>query len=161
MADPASELAQLADISEPPLQAGFALAPLWWLLIVLIVSAVAYVLVRLYRRWRYFAAKRDALVLLAQLSPTATSATEINQLIKRVLQHYQPAHPALSMDSVHWQRWLAFQQAKPLPDLATLLYQNHADAKACEQFYQFAQCWLSAYRGQAPLTIDAQGGNHA
>jgi hypothetical protein len=161
MAEPTSELAQLADISEPPMQLGFALAPLWWLLIALCTAALVYVALRLYRRWRYFAAKREALTTLAQLSPTPSCCNDINRLIKRVLQHYQPAHPALSMDSVHWQRWLAFQHSQPLPDLALLLYQNATDDQAAQQFYQFASAWLRAYRGQAPQSIAADGVNHA
>lgn len=161
MADTSSPLAQLADIAEPPWQSGFALAPIWWLLIVLIAGAVLYLLLRLYRRWRFFAAKREALAILAQLDPGTANANELNLLVKRVLHHYQPGHPALSMDSVHWQRWLAFQHALPLPDLSALLYQNTQDATACAQFYYFAKAWLTAYRGQAPRDITATEVRHA
>jgi len=152
MAETHSALEQLADISEPTLQLGFELAPAWWFLITLAVTGLLGLVWFFYRRWRYFAAKRHALTLLSQLASQNQAASEINQLLKRVLQHYQPHHPALSMNTEQWQRWLAAQQQLPLPDLTALLYQAGHNAQACEQFYQFAKTWLSRYRGEAPLS---------
>ena len=152
MADTHSPLDQLADISEPALQTGFALAPVWWLLLILVFCAVAYLLLRLYKRWRYFAARRQALQLLEQISIEPDAAAQINQLLKRVLQHYQPSHPALTLPPQQWQSWLAQQHSKPLPDLTRLLYQAGSDSSANEQFYQFAKAWLSNYRGKAQPT---------
>jgi hypothetical protein len=152
MADTNPLLQQLADISEPPLQPGFALAPLWWCLIMLATSAICYLVWRLYRRWRFFAAKRQALILLKQVSKKDNAATEINQLLKRVLQHYQPEHPALSMSPMQWQCWLASQQHQALPDLTPLLYQPGEHAEATTQFYQFAKSWLKNYRAKAPVS---------
>lgn len=149
MADTHSPLDQLADITEPTLQTGFALAPGWWLLLMLACCALIYVLFRLYKRWRYFAAKRQALQLLEQISLKPDAAAQINQLLKRVLQHYQPSHPALTLPPQQWQNWLAQQHSNPLPDLTRLLYQAGSDSSANEQFYQFAKAWLSSYRGKA------------
>lgn len=149
MADTHSPLDQLADISEPVLQTGFALAPIWWLLLILVVAAVAYLLLRLYKRWRYFAAKREALQLLDQIATKPNAAAQINQLLKRVLQHYQPAHPALTLPTQRWQSWLAQQHHNTLPNLTRLLYQADSDSHAKEQFYQFAKVWLNSYRGSA------------
>lgn len=153
MADTPSPLDQLADISEPLLQTGFALAPAWWLLLASVIFALLYILLRLYKRWRYFAAKRQALRLLEQISPEPDAAAHINQLLKRVLQHYQPSHPALTLPTQQWQSWLAQQHSKPLPDLTRLLYQAGRDSSANEQFYQFAKTWLSNYRGQAATNL--------
>lgn len=153
MADTHSPLDQLADISEPALQTGFALAPLWWLLLIVVLSALVYLLLRLYKRWRYFAAKRQALQLLEQISIEPDAAAQINQLLKRVLQHYQPAHPALSMPTQQWQSWLAQQHSKPLPDLSRLLYRSGSDSNANEQFYQFAKAWLCSYSGKAQPNV--------
>ena len=150
MADTALE--QLADISEPALQLSFALAPLWWLLAALLLAAIIYLLLRAYSRRRYFAAKRQALQLLEQISLKPDAAAQINQLLKRVLQHYQPSHPALTLPPQQWQSWLAQQHSKPLPDLTRLLYQAGSDSSANEQFYQFAKAWLSNYRGKAQPT---------
>lgn len=155
MADTPSPLDQLADISEPALQTGFALAPGWWALLILACCALIYLLLRLYKRWRYFAARRQALQLLEQISIEPDAAVQINQLLKRVLQHYQPLHPALTIPAQQWQCWLAQQHNKPLPDLTRLLYQPGSDSKANEQFYQFAKAWLNGYRGKANTTTQS------
>lgn len=161
MADTSSPLAQLADISEPELLLGFALAPVWWLLIALSVAGLCYLLLYCYRRWRYFAAKRQALQLLEQLYAGDNAASQINQLLKRVLQHYQPAHPALSMSPLQWQRWLSAQHSQPLPDLTVLLYQPGQHSAATTAFYLFAKSWLTTYRAKAPEGSAAEEVSHA
>jgi len=152
MADTALE--QLADISEPALQLSFALAPLWWLLAALLLAAIIYLLLRAYSRWRYFAAKRQAQQMLDKLWARPGAAVQINQLIKRVLQHYQPGHPALSLPTQQWQHWLATQHSGPLPDLTSLLYRAGTDSESTEQLYQFAKTWLAQYRGKAAIPAD-------
>ena len=159
MADTA--LAQLADISEPALQLNFALAPIWWLLAGVLLAALIYLLVQLYSRWRYFAARRQAQQMLDQLWARPGAAVSINQLIKRVLQHYQPAHPALSLPTQQWQTWLATQHSAPLPDLTSLLYSADNDSDATEQFYQFAKAWLAQYRANAAALADNTEAGHA
>ena len=161
MAETGSPLAQLADISEPELVLGFAMAPLWWLLIALLATSLLYLALRIYRRWRYFAAKRQAITLLEQLHNSGDNAAEINQLLKRVLKHYQPAHPALSMDSAHWQQWLAAQSNLPLPDLTALLYQRENNSTANASFYLFAKAWLQNYKAKAPLQTGTAEAKHA
>ena len=151
MAETHSPLSQLADISEPPLVLGFAFTPIWWLLSLVLITGLFYVALRFYKRWRFYAAKRQALQLLEQASVEKNAASMFNQLIKRVLVHYQPAHPALSLNSKQWQQWLAAQQEMPLPDLTRLLYQAGTDRAGTEQFYQFAKVWLTHYNANAPL----------
>lgn len=155
MADTHSALEQLADISEPAFTADFALAPVWWLLLALVLGSVFYVAIRLYRRWRHLAAQREALQLLEQISLQPDAAAQMNQLLKRVLQHYQPAHPALQLTGRQWQQWLAQQHSLPLPDLGRLLYQPQLDTDANELLYQFSKAWLTAYRGAAPAPLQA------
>ena len=164
MADTNPLLAQLADISEPPLQLSFELAPIWWLTLTLVLIAVLYLFWRLYRRWRFFAAKREALKKLhkleAQLKQKMSLASDqtaaaINALLKRVLQHYQPAHPVLSQSTASWQQWLSTQVAAPLPDLNQLMYAQQSDTKELWQFYQFAALWLKRYSGKAPNALPA------
>lgn len=150
MADNHSPLNQLADISEPAIQYSFALAPLYWLLLGLMLVTLLYLAIRAYRRHLYFAAKRDALQLLAQTAAAPHQAAAINALLKRVLQQYQPGHPALSVSTACWQHWLASQQDSPLPDLSKLLYQGQCDAEATAQYYHFARRWLEHYQGEAP-----------
>ena len=159
MADMHSPLEQLADISEPAWHSDFSLPPIAWLALVVLLLAMGYAALRFYRRWRYFAAKREAMTLLSQLAGKPGCATEINQLLKRVLQHYQPSHQALSLPVEKWQQWLSTGQTLQLPDLALLLYSAKPDPQAVQQFYLFAQHWLERYDGKA-LTV-RRGGQDA
>ena len=151
MADTHSALEQLADISEPMLPADFAFTPAMGIALLGLLLGIVFLLYKMYRRWRYFAAKRQALVLLEQLSVAKDAPGKINMLLKRVLQHYQGNHQALSYNSKDWQHWLAQQHPLPLPDLTHLLYSNANDTAAREQLYQFARAWLRAYQGKAAV----------
>lgn len=161
MADTHAALEQLADISEPAFTADFALAPLWWLLLALVLGSLLYLAIWLYLRWRHLAAQREALKLLEQISLQPDAAAQMNQLLKRVLRHYQPAHPALQLTGQQWQQWLAQQHPLPLPDLSRLLYQAQRDTDANELFYQFSKAWLTAYRGAAPAPQQVAEVKHA
>ncbi len=165
MADTHSPLHQLADIIEPSVQLGFNLPPLVWLLLALLCLGLIYWAWRRYQRWRFFAAKREALLLLTELAARPDSASQINQLLKRVLQHYQAAHPALTLPVAQWQHWLATVYQAPLPNLNLLLYSKTPDQTASQQFYHFAIQWLHHYDGKAPtapvMTNNTTGGQHA
>lgn len=161
MADTPSPLEKLADISEPELILNFALAPIWWLLIALLLIGLLFLAVHCYQRWRYFSAKREALTLLDNISNDALAAASINQLLKRVIQHYQPHHPALSLSITQWQHWLSTECNQPLPDLSLLLYQQGHHAEAVTQFQQFAKAWLIKYRGAAPTSAVISEASHA
>ncbi|SNY51502.1 protein of unknown function [Arsukibacterium tuosuense] len=134
-------LEQLVDIAEPAYQLPLQIPAGAYILLVIAVGALAYTSWAYYKRWRYLAAKRQALALLNQLE--AGAASQINQLLKRVIKHYAPAHPALTASTAQWQIFLQQQlPAKPLPLLTELLYQAGPDNQQNQQFYQFAQRWL-------------------
>lgn len=156
-----ASLAQLADISEPLQPATFAFTPAISGLLLMLLGAAIFFLLKAYLHWRRFAAKRQALRILEALSTEQDAPARINQLIKQVLQHYQSTHPALSYNSRDWQHWLSEQHSLPLPDLTTLLYGNTPDSKvdsaAREQFYQFARGWLKAYKGKAAINSGPEG----
>lgn len=161
MANPVDPLAELADILEPELQLGWQLAPGWWLLIIIITALIAGIAYTFYKKWRFLAAKRQAQLLLQQVDlQHQQAALQINQLIKRVLQHYAPAHPALTASTEQWQRFLQqLQPDIPLPSLTSLLYQATAGTEATQQFYSFTTIWLQKYRGDVPLFIKAEAIN--
>lgn len=150
-----ASIAQLADISEPLQPVGFALTPAMVMVLLMLLGAMVFFLLKAYLHWRRFAAKRQALRVLEAISVRQDAPEQINQLIKQVLRHYQSTHPALSYNSRDWQHWLAEQHSMPLPDLTTLLYgktaDNKADSALREQFYQFARGWLKAYKGKAAI----------
>lgn len=141
-------LASLADIVEPEFTAYFALAPIYWLLLICAIAALAFAAWKLIQRHRYWLAKRHAIVQLAKLQQQPDAANQINLLLKRVLQHYQPKHPALSASSAQWQAWLAKQSAVALPNLTKLLYSTAYSEAELKQFYAFAKQWLNQYQAK-------------
>ena len=161
MAENHSPLSQLADISEPPISYSFALAPLYWVLLGFLVLTLLYLAIRAYQRYRYFAAKREALLLLEQTTAAPHPAAAVNALLKRVLAQYQPGHPALTVSTAQWQQWLSQQHDLPLPDLNQLLYQRSDDTAATAQYHHFARCWLERYQGKAPWPQPSGETRHA
>ncbi|MDX1538426.1 DUF4381 domain-containing protein [Arsukibacterium sp.] len=148
-------LEQLADISEPAYQLSWQIPPGAYILLVVVFVALAYAGLVFYRRWCYLAAKRQALTLLKQTQPEA--ANQINQLLKRVIKHYVPAHPVLTASTLQWQHFLQRQLPDtPLPPLDTLLYQAGPDTEQNPQFYQFAKRWLQQLKPATLLNSQSQ-----
>ncbi|WP_213994790.1 DUF4381 domain-containing protein [Arsukibacterium sp.] len=134
-------LEQLVDIAEPAYSLPLQIPPGAYILLAIAIIAFSYCGWLCYKRWRYLAAKRQALVLLNQFEPAA--AGQINQLLKRVVKHYAPAHPVLTASTAQWHHFLQQQLPdKPLPPLSALLYQAGPENELQQQFYQFAQSWL-------------------
>lgn len=146
-------LAALADIIEPEFNHQFALAPIYWLLLLISLAIIVYASWRLIQHRRYWLAKRQAIKQLANLRQQPDAANQINLLLKRVLQHYQPGHPALSASSEQWQYWLAKDISLPLPNLSQLLYKATRSPAEVEQFYIFAKQWLSQYQAKADINV--------
>ncbi|MDX1676975.1 DUF4381 domain-containing protein [Arsukibacterium sp.] len=138
-------LEQLVDIAEPTYQLSWQIPPGVYILLAVTAAALVYGGWLLYRRKQYLAAKHQAIALLRQMP--ADAANQINQLLKRVIKHYAPAHPMLTASTLQWQQFLQQQLPDaPLPSLEALLYQAPSDPEQNEQFYQFAQRWLAQLR---------------
>jgi hypothetical protein len=146
-------LAALADIIEPEFTAHFALAPIYWLLLIISLAVIVYASWQLIQHRRYWLAKRQAIKQIANMRQQPDAANQINQLLKRVLKHYQPAHPALSASSEQWQYWLAKDMSLPLPNLSQLLYKATCSESEVEQFYIFAKQWLIQYHAKADTDV--------
>lgn len=162
MAEPQHALVNLADIVEPPLPTGIELAPGWWILLVTIILLFVLSAIWLLRRKRFYQPLRQAQSLLRQYSSEETiHAAQINQLLKRVLKHYQPGHPALASSVNTWQQWLqSTLPTIPLPDLNHLLYKDNPAQDDVSQFYRFAAQWLKQYKGDA-RPLETNGGTDA
>jgi hypothetical protein len=134
-------LQQLADIAEPAYLLSWQIPVGAYILMLMAIVLLAIIITKMIKRWYFLAAKRQAISLLAQLDPAAVS--QINQLLKRLVQHYAPGHSVLSSNTDSWQTYL--QQQLPnqrIPALKALLYQPATTPEQQQQFYQFAQCWL-------------------
>lgn len=145
-------LEQLVDIAEPAYQLSWQIPLAGYILLAVLLSGLAYAGWLLFRRWQYLAAKRQALILLGQIE--SHRASQINQLLKRVVRHYAPAHPVLSAGTAQWQAFLQLQlPTEPLPPLNDVLYQAATDDQHSQQFYRFASKWLKQLRPQTLVTL--------
>lgn len=134
-------LSYLADIMEPEQVIPWQPALGHWLLLVLIILVLIVGGVLAYRRWRNDRPRRLALAELKQINwQEPTSIAPLNQLLKRLLQSYHPQHPLLSGSTQNWQQYLQslVPATMPLPDLASLLYQDPrtSSAQTREQWWQ-------------------------
>lgn len=119
-------LSHLADIFEPELIIPWQMAPGHWLLLIIVLAVLGMLLWQGVRRWHAGRARRAAQAELKRIDwQDPNSAAALNQLLKRLLRAYHPAHPLLSADIKSWQQFLQSRlpAAIPLPDLQKLLYQ--------------------------------------
>lgn len=105
-------LAQLKDIHLPEAISWWPLAPGWYVLLVLIAFAGAFLTLCLYKRYRYALAKKYALILLTtyekdyeQEQNSSLISARISELLRRVALVYYPRHQVASL---HGKAWLDF-----------------------------------------------------
>ncbi|MDO3385766.1 DUF4381 domain-containing protein [Gilvimarinus sp. SDUM040013] len=112
-------LAQLNDIHIPEPVSWWPLAPLWWVIITVIVGLcvlAAWLALRLYRRNAY---RRQALQQLNQLAGESVTPGDINRILKSVAI---TAYGKRACASLYGQAWLDFLVSKApriQPHLAT------------------------------------------
>ncbi len=122
MSDP---LAQLKDIHTPETVAVWPLDWGWWVVISLSLVMVASLIWWLYRRYRFYQGRREAISALQQLDPTQPDwPGAMNAVLKRTaLTYFKPRHVA----SLHGMAWVSFLRDK-LPEKYRRQY---ADGLSC------------------------------
>lgn len=154
MTEPDPRLQSLADIQEPLLASDWYLAPIWWLLAVLLLLLLGFGLRLLRQRRPQPQSQQLALSELAGIDlQQAGSATAITAVLKRYLQTKVPQHPALTQTGAQWQQFLQQSQQHPfaaLPDLLALHYQASPAPEQLQAYADFARHWLQHH--QANLT---------
>ena len=154
---PGDPLAALHPLRAPEPIGWWPPAPGWWLLLVLVLVAVAVLAFLLVRRYRANAYRRAGLrrlqLLHTQLMADADIlrfVTDTNALLKAVALR---AYPAESVAPSHGQAWLNFlntstEQSRPFPAvLATAAYTADADGIDAEDLYRAAEHWIRHHRG--------------
>lgn len=163
MTKPDPRLQALADIQEPQLVSDWYLAPIWWLLALLLFVALFWFLWR-WRRQQQTNRPRDlALQELATIDlQQANAVCGITALLKRYLQTKVAQHPALTYSGLRWQQFLQHSLPRTasitLPDLLALQYQASPLADDIRAYADFAKYWLSHHQ---PNFIDTPGANDA
>jgi len=103
----------LRDLHLPPPVGFWPLAPGWWILLAVIVAALAYGLYKLYRRWRWNAVRRLALAELQRIRndyqngvDALTVGKALSELMRRSMLAYAPRREVAGLTGDAWLQWL-------------------------------------------------------
>jgi hypothetical protein len=109
--DPA--LIPLRDLHLPDAVGWWPLAPGWWLLVAVLLVALAYGLHAAYRRWRHNAPRRYALRELKRVRSeydrgidSVTLGKELSELLRRAMLAYAPRNEVAGLTGETWLEWL-------------------------------------------------------
>jgi len=144
-------LAQLKDVHVPSEVSAWPLDWGWWCLIGLSVLSISLMIIIMRRRYLFNQPRRDALKLLAHISPADDNwAIQINTLIKRTALSYCPPVDVASLYGDKWHRLLlqGIAQkhrapiAEALANLHAQQYASHSDNRYFNECIKGAQTWL-------------------
>jgi len=110
----------LRDLHLPEPVGWWPLAPGWWGVIVIASVALAYILWRLYLRWRANGPRRYAMRELARIETEylvhrnpVTLGKQVSELLRRGMLAYAPREEIAGLTGEQWLVWL--DQGMPLP----------------------------------------------
>lgn len=154
--NPQDPLESLRPLREPDLIGWWPLAPGWWLLLALVLLALAagaYLLIKRHRRNAY---RRQALQQLEDLQAQLQSNNDsnryiaaINGLLKSVAL---AAYPRRDIAAEHSDAWLAFLNRGLAPadrfeeDFALAAYRQDCTAIDTERLYRSTRAWIRQHR---------------
>ena len=110
----------LRDLHLPEAIGWWPLAPGWWIVLAIAAVALAYLSLRLYRRWQFLAPRRYALQELARFEAEylehrnpATLGKQLSELLRRGMLAYTPRDEVAGLTGEAWLTWL--DDGMPLP----------------------------------------------
>lgn len=110
----------LRDLHLPDAIGWWPLAPGWWGVIAALGILLGYVLLRLYRQWRFNAPRRYAMHELARYEAEylehrnpVTLGKQLSELLRRGMLAYAPREKVAGLTGSEWLAWL--DQGMPLP----------------------------------------------
>lgn len=110
----------LRDLHLPDAIGWWPLAPGWWVVLVVVATALAYLSLRLYRRWKFHAPRRYALREFARIEAEyiehrnpATLGKQLSELLRRGMLAYAPREEVAGLTGEAWLAWL--DDGMPLP----------------------------------------------
>lgn len=110
----------LRDLHLPDAIGWWPLAPGWWGVIAALGILLGYVLLRLYRKWRFNAPRRYAMHELARYEAEylehrnpVTLGKQLSELLRRGMLAYAPREEVAGLTGSEWLAWL--DQGMPLP----------------------------------------------
>jgi len=127
----------LRDLHLPDVVGWWPLAPGWWVLLGLLVIALAYLAWRWYRAWKFNAPRRYALRELARLETEylehrdpVVLGKQLSELLRRGMLAYAPREQVAGLTGEAWLAWLNSGLSVPYfhteggKSLLTLPYRN-------------------------------------
>ncbi|WP_166423119.1 DUF4381 domain-containing protein [Paraglaciecola sp. 20A4] len=163
-------LDELKDIHIPPEISTWPPAYGWWLVAVFILLALSAIALTVYKRYRYNAARRNALQELALISnqqPDWPSKT--NALLKRVCLNYMPAYKTANLYGQSWSELLISQLAKSqrndfakaITELQSLLYKaSNPNNENFELIHKQVGLWIKRAKFSATDSPSVIGAEH-
>jgi hypothetical protein len=110
----------LRDLHLPEPIGWWPLAPGWWVILVIVATALGYVLWRLYRRWQFNAPRRFALRELARYEAeflehrdAVTLGKQLSELLRRGMLAYARRDEVAGLTGEAWLAWL--DRGMPVP----------------------------------------------
>lgn len=152
MNENSTSLNRLHDIVVPPDVSWWPLAPGWYVLIVLILSAVVYWSYRTYRQWQANAYRRTALQELT----SADSISAISELLRRTALKSASRRVVASQTGSNWPAWLAVCLDEPMPTTCRQLladggYSTSDHPQDLGDLKSYAADWIKFHR--VPLSF--------
>ena len=157
--NPQDPLAGLHPLREPELIGWWPLAPGWWLVFAIILTAMAVVGFIYYRRYQADAYRRLAAGKLQALhnawlsdNDSTSFMAETNALLKSVALRAFPQREVAAKNGREWVEFLNQTLAgganlESFPeDFAAAAYRADADAMNCDQVGQCAMAWIKNHR---------------
>ena len=153
--NPQDPLSKLNPLREPDLVSWWPPAPGWWLLLAVVLLALA---LCLYLGWRYYrrnAYRRRALKQLQEIrqryrQDTPGGAMAINALLKAVALHAYPRREVAASSGAQWLAFLnnALQSSQQLgPDYIDAIYRKDSQPPDLDAICASAASWIRRHKG--------------
>ena len=142
-----SPLDGLHDVIVPSQVSWWPLAPIWWVIIAILLLAIGYLSYTLYQAYQFKKAKRHAILLSNQYED---DAQQLHILIKRLVLHYY-AQSAASQGTKQWCNTLNKLTGQQFTEHELMsLYQSQSNQTALAQKLKLA---IVQFKLKEPLNV--------
>lgn len=142
-----SPLDGLHDVIVPSQVSWWPLAPIWWVIIAILLLAIGYLSYTLYQAYQFKKAKRHAILLSNQYED---DAQQLHILIKRLVLHYY-AQSAASQGTKQWCNTLNKLTGQQFTELELMsLYQEQSNHTALASKLKLA---IAQFKLKEPLNV--------
>ena len=155
--NPQDPLAALHPLREPGLIGWWPLAPGWWIVIGLVVLALAALAFALYRQYAANSYRRLAVEQLQSIhgqwladGDSQSYTVAINALLKRVALYAYPAREVAAFSGSRWTQFLnegLLASGSSFPDsFINAAYQQQVSSSDCQNLLDTAQRWVNKHK---------------